>query len=308
MKTLGEYRAIHARILDDPRFADLSLQAFALWLVLRLRLGKSGIDVLFEGQMRGAGSPQALQELQDKGLLRIEGNVHWLVDALKYESTTKSYLEENRNHRKGIENHLRSLPERPLVNEFAERYGLEVPFPELQAPYHEPLREAQWSQQGDRGSVPHGSANTETETETDTVSRRETSKRHPRSGTSGDAGGVEKLRSEAEKLIVRHMLLGDDPAVSKDGRRLTLSDQLRTWDRLVADGWDPEELNGCIRHVRSILEEDLGGEPIGFGLLHEHPEIMEQARSAFHKSQPVPPLVAQFAAGVLERPRGEGGA
>lgn len=139
----GEYRAIHTVLLDSPEFLDLSPGAQLVFFHLKLRLGATGIDVLPAAEAQIAettGLPltappngdtntvaNTVRELIRTGWLKRERNVLWLRNGLRYEPSRSLNNEKNR---KGVENHISTLPKLKIVNDFAEYYGLEKPFPE----------------------------------------------------------------------------------------------------------------------------------------------------------------------------------
>lgn len=130
----GESRAIYTAIADDDDFLELSPEAKCLWYTLKMKLGASGIGVLYEGEIAEVtGIPfetlsDPIQELIEGRWLLRERNVWWLRNGLMYEPYVRI---ENENHRKGVEKHLRGLPKRRIVNEYAEYYGLDPIFPDL---------------------------------------------------------------------------------------------------------------------------------------------------------------------------------
>lgn len=145
----GDYRAIHAVILDSPEFVDMSPEAQLVFFHLKLRLGATGIDVLpaAEAMLSEAthydlatirraltelgaegdppSHPKGIPHPMRMGWLRRERQVFWLRNALKFEPS-RSLL--NENHRKNIADHLAGLPKLKIVNDFADYYGLDRPF------------------------------------------------------------------------------------------------------------------------------------------------------------------------------------
>lgn len=129
----GEYRGFYVALPDSPEFQELSPEARAIFYPLKLKLGKAGISVFYpESLPRLTGYPfeavsKALQELQETGWLIVERNVFWIRNGLRFDPA-KPLLSPNQ--RKGIQEHLSTLPKLNIVNDFARYYGLEEPWPE----------------------------------------------------------------------------------------------------------------------------------------------------------------------------------
>lgn len=145
----GEYAAVHSAIIDDPEFRALSPEARWMWMVLRLLLGASGIDLvrahlpaladatgLSEGHAMGARD-----ELEEGNWLVREGDVLWLRNALRFNPHVNPSNEKNRT---GLETHVSGLPRLQIVLDFCGYYGLEAPFdsvpggPRNEGPSHGP--------------------------------------------------------------------------------------------------------------------------------------------------------------------------
>jgi len=131
----GEYRGIYAVLHGDEDFQKLSSEARHLIYALKIELGRSGIECVmaFRDHMREVTNltrgkvEKGLQELQDTGWLVVDetGRILWLRNGLKFEPSVSL---KNKNHRSSIIRHLRGLPERPIVREFAKYYSLPDPF------------------------------------------------------------------------------------------------------------------------------------------------------------------------------------
>jgi hypothetical protein len=137
----GDYRGIYTVLTETPEFQDLGSDPQLVWFHLKLKLGPSGIDVLDAPEAvisqrsgipsgRVADAMRILSEGGDKAWLIRERNVLWLRNALEFEPSRNL---GNDNHRKSVSTHLLTLPKLSIVNDFARRYGLPIPFPEV---YH----------------------------------------------------------------------------------------------------------------------------------------------------------------------------
>ncbi len=159
MADKGEYRGIYVALPDSWEFQQLSADARAIFYPLKLKLGKAGIDAFYpEVLPRLTGIPfegvsKALQELEEKRWLIVEQNIYWIRNGLRFEPNMPL---SNTNGRKGIANHLKTLPNLAIVRDFARYYDLGDVF-EIPA-------EATPSE---GGSKPLRATETETETETD---------------------------------------------------------------------------------------------------------------------------------------------
>lgn len=127
----GEYRSIYVALVDDPDFQDLSAEARSIFFVLKLKLGVSGIGVfMVETLPRYTGNPfervsEGVSELVDKGWLKVERNVFWLRNGLRFDPFSPL---ASPNQRTSIEKYTATLPKLAIVNEFARYYGLDEPF------------------------------------------------------------------------------------------------------------------------------------------------------------------------------------
>lgn len=138
MANRGEYRAIYAVLLDSPEFIALSPEAQLVFFHLKLRLGASGIAVIYLPVLEQAIPQECLtkgltelRQGREKAWLFVDGNVFWLRNGLRYNASLSMAHER---HRKGIQAHLSSLPKLRIANSFARYYGLEEPFPDLEKP------------------------------------------------------------------------------------------------------------------------------------------------------------------------------
>jgi hypothetical protein len=131
MTDRGEYRCIYTALVDDPDFQELSADARALFYPLKLKLGRAGIDVFYaESLPTLSGIPservrEGLAELSEGGWLRIERNVFWLRNALRFDPAKTL---QQPNQRTSIQKHIATLPKLAIVNDFAEYYDLAKPF------------------------------------------------------------------------------------------------------------------------------------------------------------------------------------
>lgn len=144
----GEWRGIYVALLDSPEWQALSAQARSVFLVLKMKLGKSGIGVFYPEalpRLTGFSGPEcdaALDELCDgiamvSGYYRDGGSNHeidvpdawvlrdgplfWIRNGLRFEPGVNL---ANANHRKGILLHLKTLPKSPLLRAFSRYYGI----------------------------------------------------------------------------------------------------------------------------------------------------------------------------------------
>lgn len=162
----GDYRPIYAVLVDSPEFQALSREGKLLWYALKLSLGPSGIDVLYDDQLAEragitvAELGPARRELEAGDWLVVEGRVHWLRNGLRFEPTVSL---RNSKQKAGIEKHIRGLPKLPIVNEFADHYEIDRPFSE---PETEANRKAiERLSKGNRSKEPEPEPEPETEPE-----------------------------------------------------------------------------------------------------------------------------------------------
>lgn len=131
----GEWRGIYTVLSDTPEFQDLGPDAQLIWFHLKLRLGAAGIDTLPAAEYvvsDAAGIPServrdGIEILSEGGWLIRERNVFWLRNALKFEPSRNL---SNPNHVKSIRSHIAGLPKLAIVNDFADYYELDRPFPD----------------------------------------------------------------------------------------------------------------------------------------------------------------------------------
>lgn len=143
MSDRGDYRGIYTVLTETPEFQDLPPDAQLVWFHLKLRLGASGIDVLDAAEavisersgIPSEGVADAIEILSARGWLSRDRNVLWLRNALRFEPSRNL---KNENHKKSILAHLRSLPKRKIVNDFAKYYKIQIPFPDLMASGYHP--------------------------------------------------------------------------------------------------------------------------------------------------------------------------
>ena len=63
---------------------------------------------------------------------------------------------------------------------------------------------------------------------------------------------LKEIRGEAARLIRKHLWQSNHAPQSRDGRHWHMGRDLSIWNRLVAEGNDPETVNGAITVVRKL--------------------------------------------------------
>lgn len=136
MTERGDFRSIYTVLVDTPEFTDLPPEAQLVWFHLKLKMGPAGIDVIPAAEhvlsdttgIPCEGVADAIEILSQRGFLARERNVLWLRNALKFEPSRNL---DNDNHKKSIRKHISSLPKLGIVNDFADYYNLDRPFPKV---------------------------------------------------------------------------------------------------------------------------------------------------------------------------------
>jgi len=127
----GEYRGIYVALIDSPEFLELGDAARAVLLILKLKLGKSGIEVFYPEVlprytgMDAARVSEGLEQLKAADWIRTERNVFWLRNGLRFDPTNPLRVP---NTRTSILAHLKTLPKLQIVRDFATYYELPDPF------------------------------------------------------------------------------------------------------------------------------------------------------------------------------------
>jgi hypothetical protein len=139
MSDRGEYSPIARVLVDGPDFQQLSSVARHCFLTLKIVFGPSGIEVHYRGALAselehrtGWSEPecrQAIAELEAHDWIRIEGNVVWIVQHLRYHPHMKA---SNANHRQSIAAYLEGLPRLAIVDAYRAHYR--EFFPDLAIP------------------------------------------------------------------------------------------------------------------------------------------------------------------------------
>lgn len=125
----GTYRSISRVIIDGPDFRKLSACARHVFLTLKIAFGPCGVEVYYLpslasdlAQWTGYDTPTlapAIQELMDNDWLRVEDNVVWIVDQLRFDP---GFNAANVNHQKSVRLHVLGLPRLGIVRAFINRY------------------------------------------------------------------------------------------------------------------------------------------------------------------------------------------
>ncbi len=96
---------------------------------------------------------------------------------------------------------------------------------------------------------------------------------------------IKELRGEAASLIRTYLWRSSNPPRSRDGRPWTMGRELSIWNALVAEGNDPEEINGAIMKVRGLMTRVSG--PMTLHIFYSNGgktrPIFEQCKSAWLK-------------------------
>jgi hypothetical protein len=126
MSDRGEYRPIFTVLVHGADYQQLSPSEKLVLLHCKLNLGAAGIGVLYiaalaeQTGISDEGVRLALATLEHRDWVRVERNVIWVVNGLKYEP---SLTRDNANHRKWLRRHLDGLPNLAVVNAFRARYA-----------------------------------------------------------------------------------------------------------------------------------------------------------------------------------------
>lgn len=122
----GPFRPIYRSILHHPRFVGLSVEARSLWFVLKLRLGPSGLDRVYDDELCETANLDAFdladarEELVKAEWVRVEGNLWWLIDGYENEP-----MVQGPKSRTSIERHISGF-RGPVVEAFRQRYGFDT--------------------------------------------------------------------------------------------------------------------------------------------------------------------------------------
>lgn len=289
----GEFRGIYVALIDDPDFQLLGAYARWTFMVLKLNLGKAGIGVCYPGSLVDPiGIPlemvsSAIDELFHGGWIAVERNVVWIRNGLRFEPSLSL---NNDNHRASIEKHIRGLPKLGIVNDYAEYYGLSVPYPDLvRATHRDPIEIPSRSH---ADPIPdHGIRNTEDRLTTtgDKSPEAPPHELHPveepdAEPEEADAPPLEQpdpkvvplrkaeptlneYRGQAVTLILEKLWLNtrDNPP-RRFGREWSLANELSIWKALV-EHEAPEDVNGAIGHMRRV-GDFRADEPLSLKLFH----------------------------------------
>lgn len=254
MTERGHYRAIHAVLVDSPEFQELSPEAMAVFLQIKLRLGASGIGVLYESAIREA-MPKAsdrvaaaFTELQDSRWIQREGAVVWLRNGLRYDPHMSL---DHAKHRSGVEAHLRALPKLKIVNDFAAYYGLDVPFPPV-SPKKGTAKSIDSLSEGSAVATPkrEKGKGVGSREEVSAVEVRRIATTLP-SGQSACEGGGSKEPEAPLGLLRDACLRGADAAVI-EGQEIGLGLLVNDYRRLLRLGFVDVELRNALSVCRML--------------------------------------------------------
>lgn len=128
---LVQYRAVYGSLVDSLEFKQLSADARATFLILRVspECGPAGIFIFYlEPLMDRTGLPRervqnSLDELEHKGWILREQNVLWIRNALRF---TPNFNLTNENHRVSILKQVRTLPKLAIIRKFCDYYKLDA--------------------------------------------------------------------------------------------------------------------------------------------------------------------------------------
>lgn len=128
---LVQYRAVYGSLVDSLEFKQLSPDARATFLILRVspECGPAGIFLFYlEPLMDRTGLPRervqnSLDELEQAGWIHREQNLLWIRNALRF---TPNFNVTNENHRISILKQVRTLPKLAIVRKFCAYYKLDT--------------------------------------------------------------------------------------------------------------------------------------------------------------------------------------
>lgn len=215
----GSYRSSYESLVDDAEYQALSPLAQAVFHTLKLKLGQYGIAVFYTSMLEDIHSRASRDQIRDalceleaqkangaRGWIKIERNVVWMVNGLRFDP---SFTEANTNNRKGAVAFTKGLPRLAIVDEFLSYYDLTSPSVAPTNPLPTP------------SPTPGVSTDTETETEKETetesgvvrlvLSKGESTIAVENPGTTrddppADAGTDNDPQQPVESAIVRRFL------------------------------------------------------------------------------------------------------
>jgi hypothetical protein len=228
----GEHRAIFRTLTDAPEFQRLSPEGKLVFFILKLELGMSGIGVVYDAviaQKTGYRTrivQDAVRELVRDRWLVTETPVYWIRNGLRFEP---SITMTNEKHRTSVTQHLRSLPKLAIVNQFADCYELQRPFPEVE----------------DRSIITlHGTvqctvgASQRTEEDTDVSSERRTENgKRKAMNTASASSGFEEFWADYPKRA------GSNPKLRAQ----------QSWNARIAEGVKASEIMAGLTRYRAFL-------------------------------------------------------
>lgn len=157
----GEYRSVPRVLVDGKDYQALDPEPRHLFLVLKITMGPAGIEVHYPdahaielAEQTGYDVEEVKRcrtALVEAGWVRMERNVIWIVDQLRYEP---SLSEKNPKHRKSVLTHVQGLPKLAIVGDFIAHYqawiegweALRKGYPRPQDTHSIPILESQESQ------------------------------------------------------------------------------------------------------------------------------------------------------------------
>lgn len=215
---------IYSTLPDEPDFLTLPPYSKLAWYTLRMKLGPSGIGVMYASSLaeRMGVTIHELTEAErvlvaERWLIR-QANVYWLRNALRYDP---SYSLKNVNHRISLERYLQGLPKLAIVNAFATYYDLALPFPEL-----------------------------DDEQESEDLFGVKSKPLAKRQRKAAKLDELKEFRDEAAGLIQKHLWLGKKPPPNV--KRCTMATELSVWTALTKRA-SPEDVNAAIPFIRKAI-------------------------------------------------------
>jgi hypothetical protein len=269
-KERGESRAIYVAVTDDPDFLALSKDGKLLWYTLKMRLGASGIDVVYPGQLADLSGIEhekiedVLRELDNTQWTKRERNVVWMRNGLRFDPYMST---ENRMHVSAICKHLSGLPKLAIVNDFCGFYKIDPAWIIEGVPDTLPNRD------------PYTLSDTPTDTPTDTGGRREEV-----GGRRKELGGKPlepPLSPPADPPVAEAEADADGEQVAVDGagfihptKRLSASQVMQAWEtqhgRRVAEADRQRHMRIARRIADHHSAEDVAWAFLGIGQLYPH--------------------------------------
>lgn len=259
MSERGSYRSIPNALFSGPDFRRLNERARWIFVVLKMNVSPSGIDVWYPDELvvrlsaeSGCTADQVrltLDILEHERWIRRDDNIIWVVGHLTHDPHLSAL---DPKHRKGIQRAVAGLPHSDLVKQFVCEYSEWFPVAEAQ------IMGLGWALQGPRKGLRRGKTNSRRALEGPSKQETKLNEEETTSAPNDGAAWPASWAYDTSERLFTHGVVIAVGIVGKHGKSVKDSvpwdEWLRVVDRMASSGACAYGFPAALRQLKDFRD------------------------------------------------------